>query len=325
MHAADERGTARAIAPAKINPWLEILGRRPDGYHDLQSWMLAVDLCDEVEVRADASGEIALEVAGPCASADIPSDASNLCWRAAARALEVVRRERPGRASAGVRIRLEKNIPSQSGLGGASSDAAATWLAVLAAFAVETPDSVACDALAALGSDCVFFAKASSTGLAWCEGRGERVTIGARVGAPWFVALLTPTVRCPTASVYAAYRKPLRDARQLHTLPAAWSEMPANSVRRLFFNELEAVAMEAIPALVPWRKTLDACGGEHFRLSGSGSSFFGLFDKRDEAEITLDRIVGEARTRGLHARGHWITRPTGFGAKLRPRSDSKDL
>jgi 4-diphosphocytidyl-2-C-methyl-D-erythritol kinase len=349
----------RALAPAKINPWLEVVGRRPDGYHDIRTWMLALDLCDRVDVQASGTDEIAIDVAGPFASADVPRDASNLCWRAASLALEFARAshdsggagarggsrardEAHSRARAeardevraherppprGVHIRLEKNIPSQSGLGGASSDAAATWIATLAALGVEAPASLAEPALASLGSDCVFFGKAASTGLGWCEGRGERVTVAAHPTAPWTVALLTPDVRCPTAAVYAAFRKPLRVSSERHSLPPNWFAMPATSVRRLFFNELEAVALDAIPALVPWRSALDACGAEHFRLSGSGSSFYGLFDNLDEAKITLDRVVGEARARGLHARGHWIARPAGFGAKLisldeRP-SDSK--
>jgi 4-diphosphocytidyl-2C-methyl-D-erythritol kinase len=95
-------------------------------------------------------------------------------------------------------------------------------------------------------------------------------------------------------------------------------------VRRFLFNELEAVALEAIPALVPWRKALDLGGGEHFRLSGSGSSFYGLFDTRDEAQGALDRVVDEARRRGLRERGRWITRPTGFGAKLSSPALSED-
>jgi 4-diphosphocytidyl-2-C-methyl-D-erythritol kinase len=326
-------GAARvvhALAPAKINPWLEVLGRRPDGYHDLQTWMLSIELCDRVEARPRADGEIRLALGGPCASADIPCDASNLAWRAAEKALEVVRRAGPaspalGGAAPGVELHLEKHIPSQAGLGGASSDAAATWLAVLAAHGIETSESIAESALAALGSDCVFFAKAARTGLGWCEGRGERVTVGARVSAPWVVALLTPDVRCPTASVYAALRKPLRLPARRNSLPAAWFEMPAAAVRGHFFNELEAVALDAIPALVPWRNALDACGGEHFRLSGSGSSFYGLFDTRDEAEVLLERIVGAARARGLTARGRWITRPAGFGARLATGELSKDL
>jgi 4-diphosphocytidyl-2-C-methyl-D-erythritol kinase len=322
MSAVQRDMPVRAIAPAKINPWLEVVGRRPDGYHEIRTWMLAVDLCDRLEVEAIRADEIVLDVSGPCASADVPRDASNLCWRAAAAAIAHARRTEVDLRARGVRLRLEKNIPSQAGLGGASADAAATWVATLAALGAEATAEESDVALAALGSDCVFFGKAASTGLAWCEGRGERVTIAARPSSRWFVALLTPDVRCPTAAVYAAFRKPLRDSRPPNRLPPAWSEMPVETVRRLFFNALEAVALDAIPALVPWRSTLDAGGGELFRLSGSGSSFYGLFDNLDEARSTLDRVVAEARVRGLHARGHWIVRAAGFGATLESAASS---
>jgi 4-diphosphocytidyl-2-C-methyl-D-erythritol kinase len=315
---------ARAIAPAKINPWLEVLGRRPDGYHEIRTWMIALDLCDRITARADDSGEIRLDVTGPCASADIPRDRSNLCWRAAAEVLKLAQRTHVARARFGVELSLEKNIPSQAGMGGASADAAATWLAVASALELDPDSSISSSALASLGSDCVFFLEAASTGTGWCEGRGERVTVGPRVEASWFVALLTPSVQSPTRSVYAAFRKHLRAPGGPHSLPSSWFEMPASAIRRFFFNELEPVALEAVPALVPWRETLDECESEHFRLSGSGSSFYGLFDNRDEAQSTLDRIVAAAHARGLRERGRWVARPAGFGAKLGAAEHSEE-
>jgi len=355
---AEALGFAEAIAPAKINPWLEVLGRRPDGYHEIQTWMIAVDLCDRVVARVDTSGAIRLALSGAFASADIPCDESNLCWRAAAEVLELVKSgdasiaRATGRASTavaasdganadleitksdiapassrdslGLALHLVKNIPSQAGLGGASADAAATWIAAAKALGIDARMPAASAALARLGSDCVFFLEAASTGSAWCEGRGERVTIGPRVNANWFVAILTPEVQSPTRSVYAAFRKHLRGSREPHRLPPSWFEMTASAVRPFFFNELEAAALAAIPALAPWRATLDSCGAEHFRLSGSGSSFYGLFDHRDEAQSTLDRILSAARARGLCERGSWIVRPAGSGARLASHELSKD-
>lgn len=322
--ASIEHGPARALAPAKINPWLEVLRKRADGYHDIETWMLALDVCDVVEARSNGRGDVQIEVIGPHASADIPRDGSNLCVRAAAAALKAARRTGRVPRSSGVEIRLTKNIPSQAGLGGASADAAAAWLAVGAALGVELAADSAEAALATLGSDCVFFLKAATSGSAWCEGRGERVTALARAPTSWFVALLTPQVRCPTAAVYGALGKHLSAPRELHSLPATWLEMPASALRRRLFNRLEVVALEATPALAAWRHTLDACGADHFRLSGSGSSFYGLFDARDEAEQALDRIFGEAERRGLEARGRWIARPCGHAARLASAKISRD-
>jgi 4-diphosphocytidyl-2-C-methyl-D-erythritol kinase len=312
------------LAPAKINLWLEVLRRRADGYHDIETWMLALDLCDVVEARANGRGDVQLEVTGACASADIPRDGTNLCVRAAAAALDAAREARRAARSSGVELRLTKNIPSQAGLGGASADAAAAWLAVESALKVELPPSSAERALASLGSDCVFFLKAASSGSAWCEGRGERVAALDGHAPEWFVALLTPAVRCPTATVYGALGKPLSASRELHSLPATWLDMPAHALRRRLFNRLEVVALEATPALAAWRDTLDACGAEHFRLSGSGSSFYGLFDARDDAEQALDRVFEAAARRGLEARGRWIARPAGHGARVMGPKISRD-
>jgi 4-diphosphocytidyl-2C-methyl-D-erythritol kinase len=100
--------------------------------------------------------------------------------------------------------------------------------------------------------------------------------------------------------------------------------MPASALRWRLFNRLEVVALETTPALATWRATLDACGAEHFRLSGSGSSFYGLFDAREDAERALDRIFDAAERRGLEARGRWITRPARHGARLCEAKNSRD-
>jgi 4-diphosphocytidyl-2-C-methyl-D-erythritol kinase len=315
--AATPVGTrARLLAPAKINPRLEVLGRRPDGYHEVRTWMVALELADVLELRATHSGRVELRVFGEHASADVPTDGTNLAARACAAALEALRDACGVHADAGVEIALEKRVPSRAGLGAGSADAAAAFVGTESVFGKRLDPRLRRSALAALGSDCVFFVDAAATGVARCEGRGERVAPAPRIATGWWVALITPAVACSTASVYRALEKPVRRSREADRLPIDLFGTPAREARRWLHNDLEHAALEALPELRSWREAVDAGAGPGFRLSGSGSSFFGLFEDPRAAREALEGIAGEARARGLEARGHWLTRPSGWGIQF---------
>jgi hypothetical protein len=153
----------------------------------------------------------------------------------------------------GVDLRLVKRIPSQSGLGGGSSDAAAAWLATAAALALEGSvdlDAERDAALARLGSDTVFFARAADTGAAWCTGRGEKV---ASVASPrgWSVALVTPDVAASTASVYAALNSPLSRRAGVPSLhPADGFPLPAVAARSREIATLEALGFGGLAVMI---------------------------------------------------------------------------
>ena len=305
----------RALAPAKINPRLEILGRRADGYHEIRTWMLAIDLYDELEVQRTTSGAVHLATSGPQKSADIPDDRTNLAARAAELALAAARQHGLADANTGVQLALVKHIPSQSGLGGASSDAAAAWLATCAALGFEPSLALTRASLAALGSDTVFFAVAAETGAALCEGRGEIVTAEPSP-AQGSIALLTPSVSCPTSLVYAALGIPLRAPASLPTLQTEWSTLSALSSRDFLANRLEPAALAAVPGLRAWRRLLDDVGCAHFRLTGSGSSFFGLFDTDEAAEAALASLERAAGAAALVPRLARVVHPARHGARL---------
>ena len=314
MSAAPER--VRALAPAKVNLALAVLGRRADGYHELDTWMLALELADELVLSRGPGPGVEVELGGPFASADIPRDERNLAARAARTVLEEARRR--GRASAGegLRLQLVKNVPSQAGLGAGSADAAAAWLAGAALFGLGTADELAERELAALGSDCVFFWKARSTGFARCLGRGEAVEPRALDARGRAIAILAPAVAAPTARVYAALNAPLSSGPPGHSVRPVWFEAPLDEARAEIRNDLERAALEAVPELASWRAGLDACGAGHYRLSGSGSSFFALHLGEPEARAELERLQSELAARGLRSRGHWVTRPLGAGARI---------
>ena len=216
----------------------------------------------------------------------------------------------------GLTLSLVKHVPSQAGLGGASSDAAAAWLASERALGIMLAPMQRSSALARLGSDCVFFSEANATGFARCQGRGERVEVHTLPDALPLVAILAPSVLSPTPRVYAALTQPLSAPRALPRVRAAWFDNPVSAARSALHNRLESAALRAVPELVSWRALLDAHGAEHFRLAGSGSCFFGLFDDPAEATRALDRIVVAAAGQGLACRGHWVTRPARRGATI---------
>lgn len=282
-----------AIAPGKVNLRLEVLGERPDGYHEIRASTLAVDLCDALEVRPRSMGTVRLAIAGAQASADVPADGSNLASRGAQAALEEGRRIGAIGRDAGVDIALEKRIPSRAGLGGGSSDAVAAFVATEAALGFDVGSEIRLRALAAIGSDCAFFAAARSTGFALCAGRGERVAARPYPTPGIWIGIVTPDIECATAAVY----------RNVAGGPRSGSG-----------NDLEAAAIRAFPELGRWRGMLDGLGA--WMLSGSGSSFFGLFDTAPEAEAAVEAVREAARAERLDLRGSWTVRPAGHGARL---------
>lgn len=296
-------------APAKVNPWLELRGLRPDGFHELRTVLVALELGDEVAVQLRAAEGIEISVEGPHATPDIPTGPSNLAHRAAdlalARARELALLPPWVR---GVTLRLTKRIPSQAGLGGASSDAAAVLPAVEALLGADLGAAWRTSVLADLGSDCVFFEEARETGIALCKGRGERVECFSPPRADWSFAVFTPETRCSTASVYKAVEFPLSTPPVVSNVRDVFSGR-ATTARSSFFNHLEEAALRAVPELRRWRLLLDGIGASHFLLAGSGSSFFGLFDTAAAAQEALEAVTQEARHQGLALRGRWVTRP----------------
>jgi 4-diphosphocytidyl-2-C-methyl-D-erythritol kinase len=300
-------GVARRLAPAKTNLWLAVHGARKDGFHELSTLMLALDWGDELRARTRPAAGVALHLSGPAASADVPADERNLAWRAAALAL--------GRAAElglqglpGVELELLKRVPSQAGLGGGSSDAVAALLLVEELLGLDLGREWRRDQCARLGADCSFFLELGTSGLALCEGAGERVTPWEGPPPPWWVALIVPALQSSTGRVFASLRT-FRPARATCPFDAGLAELPLTEVRARLGTDLEAAALAALPELGEWRALLDAVGAGHFRLSGSGSSFFGLFADPGEARVELETLRRAADAAGLRLRQVRLARP----------------
>jgi 4-diphosphocytidyl-2-C-methyl-D-erythritol kinase len=304
-------------APAKVNLFLEVLARRDDGYHELDTLMLAVDLCDEVRARRSSGGAVTCRVDGPQASRDVPTDERNLAVRAAAAVLDLARRAGRATASDGVELELHKRIPSQAGLGGASSDAAAAFEAVEQAFEWRCESELASRTLAELGSDCVFFRTAATSGRARCTGRGELVAVWPALERELGILLVTPDLGASTALVYRSLGDPLSwrdDRRRLETcFSPATRSAPEHEAHPqalvLTFNRLEDAACHAVEGLGHWREALRSIPVGAWRLSGSGASFFALFDSQAGAQAARERVARELAARGLAPRGIWALRP----------------
>lgn len=213
-------------APAKVNLWLKICGKRPDGFHELDTLFAPLDLCDEIRVGPANSG-IALEVRG--AGTDVPTGPDNLVWRAAELFLS-----RAGLRQ-GVSIQLSKRIPSGAGLGGGSSDAANVLLGLQELFPGCLGPTEIHEIAAGLGSDIPFFLmNTTARGL----GRGD---ILQPFSSPWSgpVLLCKPPFGVSTPWAYRSYAA-LREAGEL-----AISSAPP----RLWQNDLEAPVFRKFPVL----------------------------------------------------------------------------
>ena len=271
-------------APAKINLCLEVLGRRPDGYHEIRTIMQAVGLYDELSFRERPDRRIVLTASGK----GLPPPEQNLVFRAARLIQE---RFAPSRGAA---IHLKKAIPIGGGLGGGSSDAAATLRALNRLWALHL-DAQELQSLAAeLGSDVPFFVRG---GTALCEGRGERVT-PLPVEATFHYVLAMPPFPTSTRAVYGALAADLTSARRKDRIGVLQSALMTGDSGRLgrgLYNDLQAAAFRVSPGLRRFGESLagamrrrGSCG---FSLSGSGSSFLVLFGSSDEPRAEAKRLA----------------------------------
>ena len=253
------------LAPAKLNLSLQVFGKRPDGYHNIRSVMAPVSLYDEVTVEEAAAG-ISVE----CDAPGIPTDAGNSCHKAASLFLAWAG------IPAGVRIRIRKTIPPESGLGGGSSDAAAT-LKGLIALTGKHPSPEALLAMAVrIGADVPFFLPG---GPALVEGFGERLT-PLPWNVPFHAVIVRPAFGLSTREGYARLGREPGDPPPRGRLP---SFRTLSDVAAVVRNDFEAAWGPSHPEIAAIRRELVSAGAAAAGLSGSGSAVFGLFPSEGEA------------------------------------------
>lgn len=294
----------RVLAPAKLNLYLEILFKRADGYHELETVMHSIDLSDEFVVERTAGSGIEIAIRGYPA----PVDGSNLIAKAAERYFLVFHRR------FGLKIDLQKNIPAGAGLGGGSADAAGMLLALHTLDSPATTSNSRSDAIAALtpiaeeiGSDVPFFL---TGGTAIARGRGEKIEALSSEQSPNFTFVVVfPRVQSPTPLIYKSLTSDLTEhKRDLHRF---LSSLDSATDRRAppFWNRLAAPFRRVFPELARLQDSISNETGRAFHVSGSGSALYAVVADAQEGERVRTKLQAMAAgdiflTRSLPRQGN---------------------
>jgi 4-diphosphocytidyl-2-C-methyl-D-erythritol kinase len=268
----------RVRAYAKLNLTLEVLNRRPDGFHDLRTVFQTVSLHDVLDIEARRARRTRVSVVS---SVDIPGE--NLATRAAEAVLGELG------AAAEVTIRLHKRIPMGAGMGGGSSDAAAVLraLPLLLNKRIE-PDRLFA-AAARLGSDVPFFLLG---GTALGLGRGTELYPLSDVRES-HVLVVAPDVHVSTAEAYGALNRTPEYVAQANATERFARALTAGDWPGLCVNDFEQAVFAVHPVLEALRRRLARAGARAARMTGSGSALFGVFDSAAARDAAAQRFTGE--------------------------------
>jgi 4-diphosphocytidyl-2-C-methyl-D-erythritol kinase len=265
------------LAPAKINLWLEVLGKRADGYHELSTLMLPVGVYDRVEISLTPRG-ISME----CSDPDLPTDSANLAWQAADCYL------RAAGMKTGVHITLEKQIPVGAGLGGGSSNAGAV-LGILDQLLAHPLSSPRLHTVARrLGADVPFFLRPRAV---LATGIGEQLRVVS--GLPSYpLLLIKPPVFVGTAGIYGRLALTRGESRinMENFMECPWNVQP------FMENDLESVTARDCPVIAQIKQWLLENGAIGALMTGSGPTVFGVFGH-----------IENAQTAEVEARKAWPT------------------
>lgn len=269
----------KTLAPAKINLTLEVLSRRPDGYHDICSVLQTIALYDELTFEtSETSNEIKLLTRG------LPQEENNLVLKAA-RLLK-----KDSGIKAGATIVLNKFIPVASGLGGGSTDAAATLMALNTLWRINWPRKKLAEIAGSVGSDIPFFIYG---GTALAQGKGERI-IPLDPLSPCWVVLLHPHITVPEGKTQKLYQSlDDKDFTDRHHTANMVQHLKNKSrvPEELLFNIFESKAFTIFSELVEYRRIMMVSGANKVNLAGSGPSLYSLFHQEGEAKELFAKLV----------------------------------
>jgi 4-diphosphocytidyl-2-C-methyl-D-erythritol kinase len=267
--------TVQLNAPAKVNYRLDVLRKRPDGYHDLRMIMQRIDLCDQVDITITGTSGIRVT----CGKAGVPDGPGNIAWRAADLLL------RQAGCDAGVEIAITKRIPVAAGLGGGSSDGAAVLMGINRLLELGFSDDQLMDIGVKLGADVPFFIFRKT---ALAEGIGERLTPLDRIAPAW-LAIVNPNVHVSTAWVYQNLQ--LTPGNETVKLPRFYDSIA--DICAILSNDLESVTIQRFPVIAEIKERLLKAGAEGALMSGSGPTVFGVFPGEDGARSAADGLARE--------------------------------
>ncbi len=269
----------QCLAPAKINLFLHVLRKRPDGYHDLASVMQQISVYDEIEYSLRPEG-ISLH----CPGTNLPTDEKNLVCRAARAIFDYTGYQ------GGIDITLRKSIPEAAGLGGGSSDAATTLLALNDLCSLHLDKTVLMKMGAKLGADVPFFIFGNC---AFAAGIGDELQIIPNL-AKLNLVLINPAFPLSTKAVYENLNLTLTKKKNNYSIPRFYA---LGDVIRELHNDLESVSLQMYPELNDFKQMLGNEGALGVLMSGSGPTLFGIFaDEKSAKEARaaiLKKVSGE--------------------------------
>ncbi|MEP0922003.1 4-(cytidine 5'-diphospho)-2-C-methyl-D-erythritol kinase [Leptolyngbya sp. ST-U4] len=310
--------TYKLLAPAKINLYLEIIGDRPDGFHELAMILQSVDLADRLTLRANGTERIQVL----CSNAEVPSDQSNLAYRAGA--LMAQQFPEQFQRFGGVEITLEKNIPIGAGLAGGSADAAAVIVGIDLLWNLGLTRVELQELAARLGSDIPFCVMG---GTALATGRGEQLAPLTSPDPLYAVLAKYQDLPVSTVWAYQTYRKqfqhtyaPDRETllgrrKSVHSseLVAAITQRNSQRIGQLLHNDLEKVVLPAYPQVADLRRVMGELGTLGVMMSGSGSTVFALVGSQAEADRVKQALRDRIPDPNL---GIWTTHLIGQGIQV---------
>ena len=270
------------LSPCKVNLLLNTLGRRPDGFHELETVLQPIRLFDRLSFARVPQG-----IQLTCSVPGLPVDARNLVYRAAALFLEAAR------IKDGVRVELQKNIPLAAGLGGGSGNAATTLLGLNQLFGGPLAPEELHRLAASIGSDVPFFLQGQP---ALATGRGERIepleSFPALKGAAFVLVYPGFGIATPWAYQHLARFPQVVNGRpgRAQALISRLRSADLAAAGAEFYNSLESPALEKYPLLALFQEFLRANGAAAALMSGSGSTTFGVFPSQAAAEALVEKF-----------------------------------
>jgi 4-diphosphocytidyl-2-C-methyl-D-erythritol kinase len=267
----------KVLSPAKLNLYLEILGKRPDGYHTLNTIFERISLFDEITVRESDNGRIKIE----SDAKDIPRDSRNLAYKAA----RLLKKDLG--ISKGALIRIKKRIPVGAGLGGGSSNAASTLLGLNQLWDLRLSRQKLSAYGAKLGSDVPFFLSGAS--FAFGNGRGEKIKPLVPIRKKFWHIVAAPRFKVSTKGIYAEFDKIQINTGKRKRIRIDF--ITKKKIGEMLFNRLEEVTFRKYPKVKELKESLIAQGVKNVLMSGTGGAVFGIVSSRKEGERIAARFI----------------------------------
>ena len=258
-------------SPAKVNLYLKVVNKRPDGFHNINTLFERIDLCDQMTFIRNQTGKISIA----CAHPQIPTGPKNLIYKVAQRLQQL------SGTRYGVHVRLRKNIPVADGLAGGSSNAATTIKGINQLWGLKLSNINMLDISKEIGSDVAFFLH--NTSFALGTERGDQIQPLKMRPKLWHI-LVTPKVKLLAGQIYGAFKISLtKNDDNVNILIHNLRNYDIYRASRYFQNDLEGAITKICPRLLTLKEKLKLLNAKGVTISGSGPSVFGITDSRQEA------------------------------------------